>query len=155
MVNRKDSAQFQLRLPPDLRDRIKRAGDANGLSMNAEIVRALEREFPPPTDHTKTLREILDLAATLRLSEKSGPLRDLADSLVSSLSVATFQELHEADLGKEHFDVAELREALYKHERAAQRQQDVDDLDEFDEKRRDDPPAPPLFLRPIASDDNS
>jgi hypothetical protein len=39
------SDQFALRLPDGLRDRIKAAAERAGRSMNAEIVRALEKEF--------------------------------------------------------------------------------------------------------------
>ena len=42
------SDQFPLRLPDGLRDRIKAAAERNGRSMNVEIVRVLEREFPEP-----------------------------------------------------------------------------------------------------------
>jgi hypothetical protein len=35
--------QFQLRLPPGLRDQIKTAADASGRSMNSEIIARLEK----------------------------------------------------------------------------------------------------------------
>lgn len=47
-ANRTNIEQFQLRLPPGLRDRIKTYAEAHGRSTNAEIVRRLEREFPDP-----------------------------------------------------------------------------------------------------------
>lgn len=50
------SAQFQLRLPEDLRERIKRAADRSGRSMNGEIVHVLEEAFPPRV----TVAEMLD-----------------------------------------------------------------------------------------------
>jgi molecular chaperone GrpE (heat shock protein) len=40
--NRTNIDQFQLRLPPGLRERIKEKADANGRSMNTEIVEAIE-----------------------------------------------------------------------------------------------------------------
>lgn len=40
--------QFMLRMPDGMRDRIKRVAEANGRSMNAEIVAALEESFPSP-----------------------------------------------------------------------------------------------------------
>lgn len=43
-----DLAQFMVRMPPALRDRIKVYAERHGRSMNAEIVRILEREFPEP-----------------------------------------------------------------------------------------------------------
>lgn len=47
-VNRSNTDQYQLRLPPGLRDRIKSAADGNGRSMNAEIVATLEEAYPDP-----------------------------------------------------------------------------------------------------------
>lgn len=47
-ANRAWKAQYMLRMPEDLRDRIKAASERNGRSMNVEIVRLLEREFPKP-----------------------------------------------------------------------------------------------------------
>lgn len=44
----RDSDGFRLRLPDGLRDRIKAAAEAEGRSMNAEIVGALEAAFPAP-----------------------------------------------------------------------------------------------------------
>jgi len=41
--------RFQVRMPLGLRDRIKAASEAEGRSMNTEIVRALLRAFPEPT----------------------------------------------------------------------------------------------------------
>lgn len=40
--------QYTVRMPDGLRDRIKKAADANNRSMNAEIVAVLENAFPPP-----------------------------------------------------------------------------------------------------------
>lgn len=42
------SDQFQIRLPPGMRERIKIAADANNRSMNAEIVATLEDKYPEP-----------------------------------------------------------------------------------------------------------
>lgn len=39
-----------LRLPDGLRDRIKASSDANGRSMNSEIVDVLLRAYPEPTE---------------------------------------------------------------------------------------------------------
>ncbi|MGN7867799.1 Arc family DNA-binding protein [Paracoccus sp. 22332] len=40
--------QYTVRFPDGLRDRIKLAAEANGRSMNAEIVATLEKAFPAP-----------------------------------------------------------------------------------------------------------
>lgn len=41
MVKRSNPDQFQLRMPPGLRDQLREAADAKGRSMNAEIVARL------------------------------------------------------------------------------------------------------------------
>ncbi len=41
------SDQFMVRLPEGMRERIKRAADRNGRSMNAEVVATLEHTYPP------------------------------------------------------------------------------------------------------------
>jgi len=47
-----------VRLPDGMRDRIREAAEANNRSMNAEIVAALEKEFPAPALH-----DVLDIWA--------------------------------------------------------------------------------------------
>lgn len=49
MIVGRGSAQVALRLPQNLRDRIKWAAQAAGRSMNTEIAMALERAFPALT----------------------------------------------------------------------------------------------------------
>lgn len=41
------AAQYTVRFPEGLRDRIRAAADDNGRSMNAEIIDALEARYPP------------------------------------------------------------------------------------------------------------
>jgi len=45
----RDIAPFGVRMPPDLKARVKAAADANNRSMNAEIVNALEQLYPAET----------------------------------------------------------------------------------------------------------
>ena len=45
--NRTYDAQYLLRLPSELRDRIKVAAAENTRSMNAEIIATLEEKYPP------------------------------------------------------------------------------------------------------------
>ena len=52
--------QFVVRLPDGMRDRIKDAAEANGRSMNSEIVAALEEKFPEPASSIP-FNEIYDL----------------------------------------------------------------------------------------------
>lgn len=66
----RDIAPFGLRMPAGLKSRIKRVADENGRSMNAELVDALARMFPPPETSEKVavgiLREIVLTDADIR-----------------------------------------------------------------------------------------
>ena len=53
----RDSAQFLLRLPDGMRDRLKAAAETNNRSMNAEIVSRLEMTLETDLDSTKKLDE--------------------------------------------------------------------------------------------------
>lgn len=58
--NRTYDAQYLLRLPSDLRDRIKEAASTNTRSMNAEIVATLEEAYPAPVEEDQvTLGELI------------------------------------------------------------------------------------------------
>lgn len=56
--------QFILRMPDGLRDRIKAAAEKRGRSMNAEIIRVLEEEFPTPTSDelTELMSQVVELS---------------------------------------------------------------------------------------------
>ena len=54
------SEQFPLRLPDGLRDRVKEKADANGRSMNAEIIAAIESTIDLPDLSASDLRKMLD-----------------------------------------------------------------------------------------------
>ncbi len=51
MLNRKP---VQLRLPPDLKDWIKRQSEENASSQNSEIIRAIRERMDRLEDHTAT-----------------------------------------------------------------------------------------------------
>ncbi len=64
----KQEPPYGLRMPPDLKARVKAAAEANNRSMNAEIVATLEKEYPEPelTDEQQRLmrgEELLKLAS--------------------------------------------------------------------------------------------
>lgn len=52
--------QFVLRFPDGLRDRVKEKAEANGRSMNAEIVAAIESAIDMPDLNASDLRRMLD-----------------------------------------------------------------------------------------------
>lgn len=62
----REDPQLKLRLPEGLRDRIKAKAESTGRSMNAEIVKVLEKEFPEPWDLGVRVKYLLDLFTALR-----------------------------------------------------------------------------------------
>ena len=72
----RESDKFMLRLPEGMRERIKTVADANGRSMNAEIVLALEEKFPAPV-----------------IGEPEGWLRWLSDMLKNHPASPPIQEV--------------------------------------------------------------
>lgn len=51
---------YGLRIPPELKDRVQDSAKANNRSMHAEIIAALEREFPQPTINLHELAAFLE-----------------------------------------------------------------------------------------------
>jgi plasmid stability protein len=58
--------RFQLRLPPGLRDRIKAYAEKHGRSMNTEIIRVLEREYPETWPLSVQITQIVSLSNALK-----------------------------------------------------------------------------------------
>lgn len=54
-----EQVQVNFRMPADLRDRIKRHADAEGASMSAAIVDALQRTFPAPRDVQDVVDDVI------------------------------------------------------------------------------------------------
>lgn len=86
-----------LRFPPGMRDRLKAIADANGRSMNAEIIYRLELSFERPATLTMEIKHELQLAVKEFLQEnglKEGELiRDRVEAdLKQQLDVATDDE---------------------------------------------------------------
>jgi hypothetical protein len=86
MAIRTKPDQFQLRLPPGLRERVKAYADRQGRSMNEEIVRILEREFPEPWSLEQRVAGLHGLVAMLGATDEPGALvEDLTSSLRETL----------------------------------------------------------------------
>lgn len=67
--NRNLTDKFMLRLPDGMRDQIRVSAEANGRSMNAEIVATLEEKYLPPLPEKPTdpaARLLLWLARRIR-----------------------------------------------------------------------------------------
>lgn len=73
--------RFQIRLPLGLRDRIKAYAERHGRSMNTEIVRILEREFPPAPSIGERAKEILNVLAAFRQNPGDENIEKLAEEI--------------------------------------------------------------------------
>ncbi|GAB2205940.1 hypothetical protein ROS1_27560 [Roseibium sp. ROS1] len=73
--------QFQLRMPPGLRDRIKIYAELHGRSMNEEIVRLLEREFPEPWNVDSRISDLLKMLLVIRKGGSDDRIIKLANEL--------------------------------------------------------------------------
>lgn len=78
--------KYVLRLPDGLRDRIKAKSELHGRSMNTEIVRVLEREFPEPLPLDSRLRDLLGLFNAVRkVRGHEGAINELTDGLLETV----------------------------------------------------------------------
>ena len=59
--------QFVIRLPDGMRDRIRRAAEANNRSMNAEIVATLEEKYPVPKVSDETFAALAEVVSLMGL----------------------------------------------------------------------------------------
>lgn len=75
--------KYVLRLPDGLRDRIKAYAEAHGRSMNTEIVRVLEREFPEPWTLDARVHQLL---GALQILKAAGGTKDLVDGLLADVA---------------------------------------------------------------------
>lgn len=77
--------RFQIRLPAGLRDRIKAYAERHGRSMNTEIVRVLEREFPETWPLSDQITQLVSLSAALKESIDDDDLNRLGDTLLKTV----------------------------------------------------------------------
>jgi SUMO ligase MMS21 Smc5/6 complex component len=92
----RDVAPLGLRMPPDLKGRIKSAAMRNGRSMNAEIVAALEEKYPATVGISELIEQIqntLDEANYARLTDSQ---QDALDKSIKYLRAM----LEAAEAGK-------------------------------------------------------
>lgn len=92
-VNRAWNDRYMLRMPDGLRDRIKAAAEASGRSMNSEIVRVLEEQFPPVLDRADPVLELLD-SAIAKLEAQSPEPGSLKDHTLQSYREFRRKHLH-------------------------------------------------------------
>jgi len=73
--------RFQVRLPAGLRDRIKAYAEKHGRSMNTEIVRVLENEFPPPWSVEDRIEQLLGLLNVMKGSASNEAVGKFVDEV--------------------------------------------------------------------------
>tara|TARA_B100000614_G_C14486221_1_gene468807 strand:- start:164 stop:874 length:711 start_codon:yes stop_codon:yes gene_type:complete len=99
-----DAAErFQVRLPPGLRDRIKAYSERHGRSMNSEIVRVLEREFPEQWSLEERLEQLSKLFSVLSagvadpsVDEYLRQFRDTVNGIISGRVIGVDGEVRAA-----------------------------------------------------------
>lgn len=95
--------QYMLRFPEGLRDRIKSYAERQGTSINSEIVRVLEREFPeqwPVDDRLDELVKMLDVLSAgtsdPRIDGFIGKFKETVDGIVSGRVTGVDAETRES-----------------------------------------------------------
>lgn len=78
--------KYVIRMPDGLRERIKTYADRNGRSMNAEIIRVLEREFPEPLPLDRQIESLIDLVQLLRDGSARESVEKLSNEIHETLS---------------------------------------------------------------------
>jgi len=81
--NRSKPDQYLLRLPAGLKDRIKSYADYQGRSMNEEIIRILEREFPEPVTASGSVHGLLDM---VKIIAAGGPFDENIGNLADGIA---------------------------------------------------------------------
>ncbi len=80
--------RFIVRLPEGMRDRIRDAADANGRSMNAEIVHTLEKAYPASTTQDEVravITEVTRLMHRTRATEANKSLTAAGKALFAAV----------------------------------------------------------------------
>jgi hypothetical protein len=77
----RDLAPFALRIPIDLKERIKRAAAENNRSISAEIVFALETQYPKPSPVSELQRKLDRIIEQIASAEDDEHRSDVADQL--------------------------------------------------------------------------
>lgn len=118
-----DAAErFQIRLPPGLRDRIKAYAERHGRSMNTEIVRVLEREFPETWPLSVQITSLVSLSNALKETIGTEEVNKLGDKLLATVEGIASGRVKGVD------DATRTEVASWLHEWKA----------EFDDAYRDD-----------------
>lgn len=77
----RDLAPFGLRIPIELKDRIKRAAAESNRSINAEIIYALELAYPAPSSVSELQQKLDRVVQRWERASSDAERRDLVDHL--------------------------------------------------------------------------
>lgn len=98
--------QYMLRFPPGLRDRIKAYAEQRGTSINSEIIRILEREFPEQWPIDERLTRLAEAMSALaagksdpRLDQFITDLEETVEGIVSGRVMGVDADTREAVMG--------------------------------------------------------
>jgi hypothetical protein len=119
--------KYVLRMPDGLRDRIKLYAERQGTSMNHEIIRVLDREFPeqwPVDDRLSQLAEMLDILSAgrgdPRLDTFVEKFRETVDGIVSGRVTGVDAETRESVRGMWQDYRSRAMEAAFEEEEYSQ-----------------------------------
>ena len=93
-----EQVQVNFRMPVALRDRIKRAADKNGRSMNGELLHALEIQLPVPYINPDDLGALIEAIRRGSSDELSG--KSVKDLMNEVMVEADFSYYIEEDEGR-------------------------------------------------------
>lgn len=158
-VNRTNTEQFQLRLPPGLRDRIKSYAERHDRSLNAEIIRVLEREFPEQWPLSDRITDLYDMMFILKAGKADARLDDFVSRFEETVEGIASGRVTDVDPEVQR-RISNLwaafkdreSEDLYEAEVSAQAELDQEELDSLErngttEKFADPPAKPPNAYR--------
>lgn len=146
--------RFQIRLPVGLRDRIKAYAERHGRSMNTEIVRVLEKEFPEPWPLERRVSELLAVVDVFKAGKVEAIDHLLSEFMDTLLAVRTGRLKGLSDEERDRIDAAfeSWREDQAKYDWIDQPELDQEEQEMFDrtggtEKFAEPPPKKPDPLR--------
>ncbi len=99
------SDQFVVRLPPGMRDQIKRAADESGRSMNSEILDVLREYFPVEPDLGELIDELEYTMAILKEMKDNSTTGNINNSNKFQSVLAQIRHINEGlynSLGENH-----------------------------------------------------
>lgn len=147
--------RFQVRLPIGLRDRIKAYAERHGRSMNTEIVRILEREFPEPWPVDTRVADLIEMLGVL----KGGVTDERIDKLTHEIEETVLGMMTGRVQGVGDHALENIKWLWERHqERQLENARDLAELDEEEERQigisgRTEKFAVPPYLGNLSDDE--